>query len=85
VSAELDRPGELIAAGMTGYGAATVGVSFVVPLVVHRVPRVPAIVVSWVMLGLMQVVAAVVAVLWLRTRHSPARARRTGRSSDLYA
>lgn len=51
LGAELDRPGELIAAGMTGYGAATVGVSFVVPLVVHRVPRVPAIVVSWVMLG----------------------------------
>jgi predicted MFS family arabinose efflux permease len=52
LGAELDRPGELIAAGMTGYGAATVGVSFVVPLVVHRVPRMPAIVVSWVMLGL---------------------------------
>jgi predicted MFS family arabinose efflux permease len=51
LGAELDRPGELIAAGMTGYGVATVGVSFVVPLVVHRVPRVPAIVVSWVMLG----------------------------------
>ena len=52
LGAELDRPGELIAAGMTGYGVATVGVSFVVPLVVHRVPRMPAIVVSWVMLGL---------------------------------
>ncbi|WP_454859856.1 MFS transporter [Promicromonospora soli] len=52
LGAELDRPGELIAAGMAGYGAATVGVSFVVPLVVHRVPRMPAIVVSWVMLGL---------------------------------
>ncbi|MFJ3405818.1 MFS transporter [Promicromonospora sp. NPDC090134] len=52
LGAELDRPGELIAAGMTGYGVATVGVSFVVPLVVHRVPRVPAIVVSWVTLGL---------------------------------
>lgn len=49
---ELDRPGELIAAGMAGYGAATVGVSFVVPLVVHRVPRVPAIVASWVVFGL---------------------------------
>ncbi|WP_369369673.1 MFS transporter [Promicromonospora sp. Populi] len=51
LGAELDRPGELIAAGMAGYGAATVGVSFVVPLVVHRVPRIPAILVSWVMLG----------------------------------
>ncbi|MEU4364622.1 MFS transporter, partial [Promicromonospora sp. NPDC023987] len=51
LGAELDRPGELVAAGMAGYGAATVGVSFVVPLVVHRVPRIPAIVVSWVMLG----------------------------------
>lgn len=49
---ELDRPGELIAAGMAGYGVATVGVSFVVPLVVHRVPRVPAIVTSWVVFGL---------------------------------
>ena len=48
---ELDRPGELIAAGMAGYGAATVGVSFVVPLVVHRVPRIPAIVTSWVVFG----------------------------------
>jgi predicted MFS family arabinose efflux permease len=51
LGAELDRPGELVAAGMAGYGAATVGVSFIVPLVVHRVPRIPAIVVSWVMLG----------------------------------
>ncbi|WP_020017001.1 MFS transporter [Promicromonospora sukumoe] len=49
---ELDRPGELIAAGMAGYGVATVGVSFVVPLVVHRVPRIPAIVASWVVFGL---------------------------------
>ncbi|WP_285105864.1 MFS transporter [Promicromonospora sp. MEB111] len=49
---ELDRPGELIAAGMAGYGAATVGVSFIVPLVVHRVPRIPAIVTSWVVFGL---------------------------------
>lgn len=51
LGAELDRPGELIAAGMAGYGAATVGMSFMVPLVVHRVPRIPAIVVSWVVLG----------------------------------
>ncbi|MEV0894390.1 MFS transporter [Promicromonospora sp. NPDC050262] len=49
---ELDRPGELIAAGMAGYGVATVGVSFIVPLVVHRVPRIPAIVTSWVVFGL---------------------------------
>ncbi|MFD6141105.1 MFS transporter [Promicromonospora sp. NPDC060271] len=48
---ELDQPGELIAAGMAGYGAATVGVSFVVPLVVHRIPRIPAIVASWVVFG----------------------------------
>lgn len=51
LGAELGRPGELIAAGMAGYGAATVGASFVAPLVVDRVPRVPAIVVSWVMFG----------------------------------
>lgn len=170
LGAELDRPGELIAAGMTGYGAATVGMSFVVPLVVHRVPRMPAIVVSWVMLGLaylalpvaapgllavalvsamggatmpfgiaalnalivdrttgaerrtaftaetvlhsggasagllvggaligafgagpvlvvtglIQVVAAGAAALWLRTRRAPPRVRRAGHSSDLY-
>jgi hypothetical protein len=52
LGAELDRPGELVAAGMAGYGAATVGISFVVPLVVHRVPRIPAILVSWVVFGL---------------------------------
>jgi predicted MFS family arabinose efflux permease len=170
LGAELDRPGELIAAGMAGYGAATVGVSFVVPLVVHRVPRIPAIVVSWVMLGvaylalpvaapdllevalvsavggmtmpfgiaalntlivdrttgaerrtaftaetvlhnggasagllvggaligafgagpvlvvtgLMQVVAAVLAAVWLRARRAPTPVRRTGHSRDLY-
>lgn len=48
---EQGRPGELIAAGMTGYGVTTFGVSLVVPLVVHRVPRVPAIVASWVVFG----------------------------------
>ena len=51
LGAELDRPGELVAAGLAGYGTATVGMSVVVPLVVHRVPRIPAIVVSWVMMG----------------------------------
>lgn len=49
---ELGRPGELIAAGMAGYGVATVAASFVAPLVVHRVPRIPAIVLSWVVFGL---------------------------------
>ncbi|WP_423463172.1 MFS transporter [Promicromonospora sp. MS192] len=52
LGAELGRPGELIAAGMAGYGAATVGASFVAPLVVDRVPRIPAIVISWVVFGL---------------------------------
>ncbi|MFI9486777.1 MFS transporter [Promicromonospora sp. NPDC052451] len=52
LGAELGRPGELIAAGMAGYGTATVGASFVAPLVVDRVPRIPAIVISWVVFGL---------------------------------
>ncbi|GAB4086775.1 hypothetical protein GCM10028784_34050 [Myceligenerans cantabricum] len=51
LGAELDRPGQIVAAGMSGYGAATVGVSFVVPLVIDRVPRMLAILASWAMLG----------------------------------
>ncbi|MBE1875620.1 MFS transporter [Myceligenerans sp. TRM 65318] len=52
LGAELDRPGQIVAAAMSGYGAATVGASFLVPLVVNRVPRMPAILVSWAVLGL---------------------------------
>lgn len=52
LGAELDRPGQIVAAAMSGYGAATVGISFVVPLVINRVPRMLAILVSWAVLGL---------------------------------
>ncbi|WP_201308970.1 MFS transporter [Puerhibacterium puerhi] len=51
LGAELDRPGELVAAGMAGYGTASVAMSFVVPLVVDRLPRTATIVVSWAVLG----------------------------------
>ncbi|WP_345701648.1 MFS transporter [Kitasatospora terrestris] len=40
------------AAGTGGYGAASVAASLVVPLVVHRLPRVPLMVFSWVVLGI---------------------------------
>ncbi|GAB3164750.1 hypothetical protein GCM10027059_21370 [Myceligenerans halotolerans] len=52
LGAELDRPGQIVAAAMSGYGAATVGVSFLVPLVINRVPRMAAILVSWAVLGI---------------------------------
>ncbi|MFP3713175.1 MFS transporter [Puerhibacterium sp. TATVAM-FAB25] len=51
LGAELDRPGELVAAGMAGYGTASVAMSFVVPLVVDRLPRAATIVTSWAVLG----------------------------------
>lgn len=51
LGAQLDRPGALVAAGMTGYGAASVAMSFVVPLVVDRLPRTATIAVSWTLLG----------------------------------
>lgn len=49
---ELDRPGQIVAAATSGYGAATVGMSFVVPFLVNRVPRMLSIQVSWAVLGL---------------------------------
>lgn len=52
LGAELGEPGRIVAAAMSGYGAATVGVSFLVPLVVNRVPRMAAVLVSWAVLGL---------------------------------
>jgi MFS family permease len=51
LGAELDRPGELVAAGMAGYGTASVALSFMVPLVVDRLPRAATITVSWAVLG----------------------------------
>lgn len=52
LGAELERPGQIVAAAMSGYGAATVGASFLVPLLVNRVPRLLSILVSWAVLGL---------------------------------
>ncbi|WP_380162805.1 MFS transporter [Kineococcus sp. R86509] len=49
---ELAMPGELIAAGMSGYGAASVLTSLLVPLVITRLPRGRTMVTSWVVLGL---------------------------------
>ncbi|MEU5946791.1 MFS transporter [Micromonospora sp. NPDC047465] len=48
---EHGQPGALIAAGMSGYGTASVITSLLVPLVIDRLPRVPLMVVSWVVLG----------------------------------
>ncbi|MFT2016245.1 MFS transporter [Streptomyces sp. 796.1] len=48
---EHGRPGALIAAGMSGYGAASVLVSLLVPLVIDRLPRIPLMVFSWIVLG----------------------------------
>jgi len=52
-------PGELIAAGMSGYGTTSVCTSVFIPVFVDRLPRMPTLVVSWIMLGL-----AFVAVPW---------------------
>ncbi|MER0247216.1 MFS transporter [Streptomyces sp. HSW2009] len=48
---EHGRPRALIAAGMSGYGAASVLVSLLVPLVIDRLPRIPLMVFSWAVLG----------------------------------
>ncbi|MFC7487166.1 MFS transporter [Knoellia sp. CPCC 206453] len=48
---EHGQPGALIAAGMSGYGTASVITSLLVPLVIDRLPRVPLMAVSWVVLG----------------------------------
>lgn len=48
---DYDMPGALIAAGMAGYGAASVLTAILVPLVIERLPPVPTMVVSWVALG----------------------------------
>lgn len=48
---ELDRPGELIAAGMTGYGAATILVSLATPALIPRLPLVGTTLLAWVVLG----------------------------------
>lgn len=48
---QLGRPGELIAAGISGYGLATVAMSTVTPILIRRLPRMRTILVSWAVLG----------------------------------
>lgn len=49
---ELGRPGDLIAAGMSGYGLATVAMSAVTPALVNRLSRMRTILLSWTVLGI---------------------------------
>lgn len=53
LGAETGRPGQLVAAGMAGYGVGSLAGSAVVPLMVTRLPRVPTMVTGWIVLGLM--------------------------------
>ena len=57
---ETGRPGQLIAAGMTGYGIGSLAGSVTAPLVATRLPRVPTIVTGWIVLG-----AAFASLPWL--------------------
>ena len=58
---EHDRPGALIAAGMSGYGAASVSASLLVPVVIDRLPRMTAMLGSWVVLGAVFVILPLLA------------------------
>ncbi|MGQ7754383.1 MFS transporter [Streptomyces sp. WC2508] len=58
---EHGMPGQIVAAAMSGYGAASVIASLLVPLVIDRLPRVPAMVASWVVLGAVFVLLPLVA------------------------
>jgi MFS family permease len=51
LGAETGRPGQLIAAGMAGYGIGSLTGSATAPLVVTRLPRVPTMVIGWIVLG----------------------------------
>lgn len=51
LGAELDMPGALIAAGMSGYGATSVLTSLLVPFVINRLPPMATMVTSWLVLG----------------------------------
>lgn len=48
---ETGRPGQLVAAGMAGYGVGSMAGSATAPLVVTRLPRVPTMVTGWIVLG----------------------------------
>jgi MFS family permease len=60
LGAETGRPGQLVAAGMAGYGIGSLAGSAAVPLVVTRLPRVPTMVIGWILLG-----ATFAALPWL--------------------
>jgi predicted MFS family arabinose efflux permease len=51
LGAETGRPGQLVAAGMAGYGMGSLAGSATAPLVVTRLPRVPTMVIGWIVLG----------------------------------
>ncbi len=51
LGAETGRPGQLVAAGMAGYGIGSLAGSAATPVVVTRLPRVPTMVTGWIVLG----------------------------------
>ena len=51
LGAETGRPGQLVAAGMAGYGIGSLAGSATTPLLVTRLPRVPTMVIGWIVLG----------------------------------
>jgi MFS family permease len=51
LGAETGRPGQLIAAGMAGYGVGSLAGSATTPMVVAWLPRVPTMVTGWIVLG----------------------------------
>ncbi len=51
LGAQTDRPGQLVAAGMAGYGIGSLAGSATTPLLVTRLPRMPTIVIGWIVLG----------------------------------
>jgi len=60
LGSETGRPGQLVAAGMAGYGMGSLAGSATAPLVVTRLPRVPTMVTGWIVLG-----ATFTALPWL--------------------
>ena len=53
LGAETGRPGQLVAAGMAGYGIGSLAGSAATPLVATRLPRVPTMVCQWIVLGVL--------------------------------
>ena len=51
LGAETGRPGQLVAAGMAGYGLGSLAGSASAPLLVTRLPRIPTMGVPWIVLG----------------------------------